>query len=65
MAEAKRVTRSGRGAMLGVSVEAVWRVQQLLSYVDRRLRDLRVLELVRQRMWFLEQIQFRLLFRLA
>lgn len=51
--------------MLGVSVEAVWRVQQLLSYVDRRLRDLRVLELVRQRMWFLEQIQFRLLFRLA
>ena len=52
--------------MLGVSVEAVWRVQQLLSYVDRRLRDLRVLELVRQRMWFLEQIiQFRFLFRLA
>ena len=39
--------------MLGVSVEAVWRVQQLLSYVDRRLRDLRVLELVRQRMWFI------------
>ena len=52
--------------MLGVSVEAVWRVQQLLSCVDRRLRDLRVLELVAStNVVYGEQIQFRLLFRLA